>query len=123
MQKVEFHPYSEDDSPFPQSDRLAFSALLSRIFDELPQTRATWAATLALGLPRCLGMSLRDMAREGRCTEAVLITEAIRFAAEIGVKASPHLRSAVRTHMASGQITIQGAPPGIDTEKITEGAA
>jgi hypothetical protein len=105
--KIQFHPYAEDDSPFPQSDRAAFSNLLSRIFDELPPTRATWVATLALGLPRCLGMSLRDMAREGRCTEAVLITEAIRFAAGIGIQASPHLRSAVKTHMASGEITLK----------------
>jgi hypothetical protein len=122
MQKVEFHPYSENDSPLPQSDRVVFADLLSRIIDELPQTRATWAATLALGLPRCAGMTCRDMAFHARCTEAVLITEAIRFAAEIGIQASPHLRSAVKTHMASGQITIQGALPGIDTEKITEGA-
>jgi hypothetical protein len=120
--KLEFHPYAEDDSPFPQSDRAAFSNLLSRIFDEMPQTRATWVATLALGLPRCAGMTCRDMAFHAGCTEAQLITGAISFAAGIGIKASPHLRSAVRTHMASGQITIKGALPGIDTEKITEGA-
>ena len=86
---------------------MTFAALLSRIFDELPQTRATWVATLALGLPRCAGMTCRDMAQHARCTEAVLITEAIRFAAGIGIQASPHLRSAVRTHMASGQITLK----------------
>jgi hypothetical protein len=122
MTRLEIHPYCENDSPLPQSDRVTFANLLSRIFDELPQTRATWVATLALGLPRAAGLTVRDMAQHARCTEAVLITEAIRFAAGIGIQASPHLRSAVKTHMASGQITIQGALPGIDTEKITEGA-
>jgi hypothetical protein len=117
MTRLEIHAYSEDDSPFPQSDRVVFANLLSRIFDELPQTRQTWVATLALGLARCTGMTVYDMAQHARCTEAVLITEAIRFAAEIGIKASPHLRSAVKTHMASGQITIKGALPGIDMDK------
>lgn len=107
MQKAEFHPYSEDDSPFPQADRVTFAALLSRIFDELPQTRQTWVATLALGLPRCAGMTCRDMAREAGCTEAQLIKGAVSFAAGIGIQASPHLRSAVKTHMASGQIIVK----------------
>jgi hypothetical protein len=120
--RIEIHPYSEDDSPFPQSDRAVFANLLSRIFDELPQTRSTWVATLALGLPRCAGMTVRDMAFHAGCTEAQLITGAVSFAAEIGIKASPHLRSAVRTHMASGQITIKGGVPGEGHEKITEGA-
>jgi hypothetical protein len=121
--KIQFHPYAEeDDSPFPQSDRAAFSNLLSRIFDELPPTRATWAATLALGLPRAAGLTVRDMAFHARCTEATLINEAVKFAAEIGIRASPHLRSAVRTHMASGEIIIKGALPGVGTEKITDAA-
>jgi hypothetical protein len=67
-------------------------------------------------------MTCRDMAFHAGCTEAQLITGAVSFAAEIGIKASPHLRSAVKTHMASGEIIIKGALPGIDTEKITEGA-
>lgn len=120
--RIEFHPYSEDDSPLPQSDRVVFANLLSRIFDELPQTRATWVATLALGLPRCAGLTVRDMAFHAGCTEAQLITGAVSLAAEIGIKASPHLRSAVKTHMASGQITIKGALPGIDTETIAAGS-
>jgi hypothetical protein len=119
--RIEIHPYSEDDSPFPQPDRLAFSALLSRIFDELPQTRSTWVATLALGLPRCAGLTVRDMAFHAGCTEAQLITGAVSLAAEIGIKASPHLRSAVKTHMASGQITIKGGVPGIDMDKTAAG--
>lgn len=119
--KIELHPYSEDDSPFPQSDRVTFAALLSRIFDELPQTRSTWIATLALGLPRAAGLTIRDMAFHARCTEATLINEAVKFAAEIGIKASPHLRSAVKTHMASGQITIKGGVPGNDMDKTAEG--
>ena len=105
--KIEFHPYSEGDSPLPQSDRVVFANLLSRIFDELPQTRAIWAGTLALGLPRAAGLTCRDMARHARCTEAELISGAVKFAAGIGIQASPHLRSAVRTHMASGQITLK----------------
>jgi hypothetical protein len=121
MTRLEIHPYCENDSPLPQSDRVVFADLLSRIIDELPQTRQTWVATLALGLPRAAGMTVRDMAFHARCTEAVLITEAIRFAAGIGIKASPHLRSAVRTHMASGQITIKGALPGIEADDAPRG--
>jgi hypothetical protein len=105
--RLEFHPYSEDDSPFPQSDRVTFANLLSRIFDELPQTRQTWVATLALGLARCTGMTVYDMARAARCTTAELISDAVKFAAGIGIQASPHLRSAVRCHMASGEITLK----------------
>jgi hypothetical protein len=62
------------------------------------------------------------MAFHARCTEATLINEAVKFAAEIGIRASPHLRSAVRTHMASGEIIIKGALPGVGTEKITDAA-
>ena len=107
MAKLQFHPYSEDDSPLPQSDRVTFANLLSRIFDELPQTRATWVATLALGLPRCAGMTCRDMAFHAKCTEAQLIMGAVSFAAGIGIKASPHLRSAVRNHLVSGEIKLK----------------
>lgn len=105
--RIEIHPYSEDDSPLPQSDRVTFANLLSRIFDELPPTRSTWAATLALGLPRCAGMTCRDMAFHAKCTEAQLITGAVSFAAGIGIKASPHLRSAVRNHLVSGEIKLK----------------
>ena len=120
MARLEIHPYTGDDSPLPQPDRVTFAALLSRIFDELPQTRATWIATLALGLPRCAGMTVRDMAFHAKCTEAQLITGAVSFAAEIGIKASPHLRSAVKTHKASGQITIKAGVPGIDMDNTRE---
>ena len=121
MARLEIHPYTEVDSPLPQPDRVTFAALLSRIFDELPQTRATWIATLALGLPRCAGMTVRDMALHARCTEAQLITGAVSFAAGIGIKGSQHLRSAVKTHMASGQITIKAGVPSIDMDNTREG--
>jgi hypothetical protein len=108
MERMSVHPY--DESPLPQSERLAFASLLSRIFDELPSTRKTWCASLALGLPRCIGLTVRDMASLARCTEAELVHGAVSFAATISVKASPNLRAAVSAFIASGELQVAAEP-------------
>lgn len=109
MDRMIVHPY--DESPLPATEREAFASLLSRIFDELPNSRKTWCASLALGLPRCIGLTVRDMASIARCTEAELLHGAVSFAAAIGIMASPNLRGAIKTHMVSGEITVAGDTP------------
>ena len=110
MERLIVHPY-DDASPLPQSDRQTFASLLSRIFDELPATRKTWCASLALGLPRCIGLSVGDMARLARCTEAELVHGAVSFASAVGITASPNLRGAVSAFIASGELTVAQEPP------------
>jgi hypothetical protein len=87
----------------------------------MPDCKAKWASALAIGANNLAGMTLAGIAAKAKVPELELLKGAAKFCQRHNVHPSPYLQRFAADH-AEAKKKNKGPLPGIDTEKITEGA-
>lgn len=116
------HPHDPACPPAVSKIALPILRLASSIVDEMPDCLQKWQAALAVGTNNLAGRTLADLAAKAKVTELELLKGATKFCQRHNVHPSPYLQRFAADH-AEAKKKGKGALPGIDTEKITEGAA